>query len=70
LLFTLPAFNLISDSRLYEPAEYVAVDRWYRLDWGFVYRNYEPQTAVEVKRKLEVYKPVFDRGGWTILRRR
>jgi len=70
LLFALPAYRLISDSRLHEPAEYVVVDRWYRFDWGFVYRNYELQTAVEVQRKLEMYEQVFDRGGWTILHRR
>jgi hypothetical protein len=70
LLFALPDYRLISDSRLHDPAEYIVVDRWYRFDWGFVYRNYEPQTAVEVQRKLEMYEPVWERGGWTILHRR
>jgi len=70
LLFALPDYRLISDSRLHDSAEYVVVDRWYRFDWGFVYRNYEPQTAVEVQRKLEMYEPVWERGGWTILHRR
>lgn len=70
LLFALPDYRLISDSRLHDPAEYVVVDRWYRFDWAFVYRNYEPQTAVEVQRKLEMYEPVWERGGWTILHRR
>ena len=70
LLFALPDYRLISDSRLHDSAEYVVVDRWYRFDWGFVYRNYEPQTAVEVQRKLEMYEVVSDLGGWTILHRR
>lgn len=70
LLFALPGYRLISDSRLHEPAEYVVADRWYRFDWSYVYRTYEPQTAVEVQRKLEMYGPVWERGGWTILHRR
>jgi len=70
LLFALPDYRLISDSRLHDSAEYVVVDRWYLLRLGFVYRNYEPQTAVEVQRKLEMYEPVWERGGWTILHRR
>jgi 4-amino-4-deoxy-L-arabinose transferase-like glycosyltransferase len=70
LRFGLPTYHLVSDSRLHEPVEYIVADRWYRFDWGFVYRTYEPQTEVEVLRKLEMYEKVFDRGGWTIFRRR
>jgi 4-amino-4-deoxy-L-arabinose transferase-like glycosyltransferase len=70
LRFALPTYRLISDSRLHEPAEFIVVDRWYRFDWEFVYRTYEPQTEVDVQRKLEMYEQVFDRSGWTIFRRR
>ena len=70
LLFGLPDYRLIGDSRLHEPAEYVVLDRWYRFWVLTFYRYHEPQTAVEVQRKLEMYEPVWERGGWTILHRR
>jgi len=70
LLFGLPGYRLISDSRLHEPADYVVVDRWYRFDWDFIYRTYEPRTEADVQRMLEMYEKVWERGGWTILHRR
>jgi hypothetical protein len=70
LLFALPGYRLIDDSRLHNPAEYIVVDRWYRFDWEIIYRNYEPQTAAEVKRKMELYDPVFDHDGWMVFHRR
>ena len=70
LLFALPTYRLVSDSRLHEPAEYVVLDRWYRFWVLSFYGYYEPQTTVEVQRKLEMYEPVWERGGWTILHRR
>jgi hypothetical protein len=55
---------------LHDPVEYVVVDRWFRF-WVFAfYRYYEPRTADEVQRKLEMYEPVWERNGWTILHRR
>jgi len=70
LLFGLPGYDLISDSRLHDPAEYIVVDRWTLYDWGFVYRTFEPQTAAAVQKKLACYDDVFDRDGWRILHRR
>jgi len=70
LLFALPGYRLISDSRLQEPAEYIVVDRWSHFDWNFVYRNYEPQTAAEIQQTLATYEPAFEQNGWAILHRR
>lgn len=70
LLFALPSYRLVSDSRLQELADYVMVDRWYGFDWGFVYPTYEPETAIHVREKLKMYEPIFSSDGWTVLRRR
>lgn len=70
ILFALPEYRVTDDSRLHDLTPYIVVDQWYRYDWKFIYGIDEKQTAADVERKLQLYTPVFDHDGWTVLQRR
>ena len=74
LLFGVPDYHLIEDSRLNSLSgrmpDYIVADGRYTSTWCYIYPRWEPRAAALVRSRLEAYEAVFRRGEWIVMRRR